>query len=136
MAELIGTPTYQNHVRQLETTDPSHPATWNPNNQALINNDVFLKGRSDFSGLLSDGFLPVAGSSVVSLDEQDRIETVTYKDAGDITTATVTIAYDDLHGGRIDYIEAVIVGPPAMTIRETFSYDGNGEVAGATRTVS
>lgn len=136
MAELTGTPEYQNHVRQLETTDPSHPATWNPNNQALINNDAFFKSRSDASGLFGDGFLPVAGSSEVTLDGQDRIETVTYKDAGDVTTATVTVAYDDLNGGRVDYIEAVIVGPPAMTIRETFSYDGNNEVTGAARTVS
>ncbi|MER2126280.1 hypothetical protein [Solibacillus sp.] len=44
MANLIGTPTYVNVLRQLETTDPAHPNTWNPNYQALINNDAYLKG--------------------------------------------------------------------------------------------
>jgi len=136
MAELTGTPVYQNHVRQLETTDPSHPATWNPNNQVLINNDVLLKSRSDVAGLLGDGFLPVAGSAAITLDAQSRIETVVYKDASAVTTATVTTVYDDENGGRVNYIEAAIVGPPAMTIRITFSYDGNGEPSGATITVS
>ena len=47
MANLEGTPTYQNYVRQLETTDPKHPDTWNPNNQTLINNVVYLKQEQD-----------------------------------------------------------------------------------------
>lgn len=47
MANLTGTPTYQNFVRRLETTDPRHPDTWNPNYQNLINNDVFLKQFAD-----------------------------------------------------------------------------------------
>jgi hypothetical protein len=34
-------------LRQLETTDPKHPNTWNPNYQTLINNDVFLKQFAD-----------------------------------------------------------------------------------------
>jgi hypothetical protein len=62
MADLTGTPEFVDHVRQLESTDPSHPATWNPNNQALINNDAFLKGRTDIAGFLGGGFLPLAGS--------------------------------------------------------------------------
>lgn len=43
MANLTGTASYVNVLRQLESTDPAHPNTWNPNYQALINNDVFLK---------------------------------------------------------------------------------------------
>ncbi|PIC59116.1 hypothetical protein CSV80_00910 [Sporosarcina sp. P12(2017)] len=43
MANLTGTASYVNVLRQLEATDPAHPSTWNPNYQALINNDVFLK---------------------------------------------------------------------------------------------
>lgn len=43
MANLIGTPTYVNILRQLETVDPAHPNTWNPNYQALLNNTAFLK---------------------------------------------------------------------------------------------
>jgi hypothetical protein len=34
-------------LRKLETTDPKHPDTWNPNYQDLINNDVFLKVFAD-----------------------------------------------------------------------------------------
>ena len=41
--ENTGTPIFQDHVRRLETTDPKHPDTWNPNYQTLINNDVYLK---------------------------------------------------------------------------------------------
>lgn len=47
MANLTGTPNYQGFVRQLETTDPKHPDTWNPNYQTLINNDAYLKQRAD-----------------------------------------------------------------------------------------
>ena len=47
MPNLTGTPTYQGFVRQLETTDPKHPDTWNPNYQTLINNDAYLKQRAD-----------------------------------------------------------------------------------------
>jgi hypothetical protein len=136
MAELNGTPVFQEHVRQLEPTDPSHPATWNPNYLTLICNDVFLKARSDISGLLSDGFIPSAGSCQTTFDGDDRISTVVYKNADSETIATVTIAYDDDHGGRVDYVEAVIAGPPALTIRETFSYDGGNNISGSTRTVS
>ncbi|KAB0494019.1 hypothetical protein [Pseudomonas vancouverensis] len=34
-------------LRKLETTDPKHPDTWNPNYQTLIDNDVFLKAFAD-----------------------------------------------------------------------------------------
>jgi len=43
MANLTGISTFKAFLRKLETTDPKHPDTWNPNYQALINNDVFLK---------------------------------------------------------------------------------------------
>ncbi|MBW2599335.1 MAG: hypothetical protein JRC60_04445 [Deltaproteobacteria bacterium] len=43
MANLTGSASYQGYVRRLETTDPKHPDTWNPNYQTLINNDVYLK---------------------------------------------------------------------------------------------
>lgn len=51
MTQIVGSPTYQNNVRQLETTDPKHPSTWNPNYQVLINNDVYLKQQLDELGL-------------------------------------------------------------------------------------
>jgi len=47
MAEFIGTATFKSSVRALQTTDPKHPATWNPNYQQLINNDVYLKQFAD-----------------------------------------------------------------------------------------
>lgn len=49
MADLTGDPngTFTNTVRQLETTDPRHPDTWNPEYQKLITNDVLLKGVQD-----------------------------------------------------------------------------------------
>lgn len=43
MTQLTGTPEFTASVRRLETTDPKHPDTWNPNYQALINNDAYLK---------------------------------------------------------------------------------------------
>lgn len=47
MANLTGSPKFSPAIRQLETTDPKHPDTWNPNYQALINNDAYLKQRAD-----------------------------------------------------------------------------------------
>ena len=47
MANLTGAAIYQDFLRRLETTDPKHPDTWNPNYQALINNDVYLKQEID-----------------------------------------------------------------------------------------
>ncbi len=51
MANITGTPTFQDHVRQLETTDPRHPDTWNPNYNVLINNDVWLREAVESTGL-------------------------------------------------------------------------------------
>jgi hypothetical protein len=45
MANLTGVAAFVSYLRQLETTDPRHPDTWNPNYQLLINNDVYLKQR-------------------------------------------------------------------------------------------
>lgn len=136
MSDLTGTPVYQDHVRQLETTDPAHPATFNPINQHLIDNDVYLKARSDAAGLFSDGFMPVAGSTVYTYDTQGRVDTVVHKDDGDVIIATITLVYDDANGGRVDYLEAVIARPPVQTIRETINYDGNNRITGSTRTIS
>lgn len=49
MADLIGDPngTFVDRVRKLERTDPAEPETWDPIHQALITNDVILKGRVD-----------------------------------------------------------------------------------------
>lgn len=47
MANLDGSAVFQPNVRRLETTDPKHPDTWNPNYQVLVNNDVYLKGQTD-----------------------------------------------------------------------------------------
>lgn len=54
MPNIIGNPNFQDHVRQLETTDPRHPDTWNPNYTALINNDVWLKAAIESTGLSVD----------------------------------------------------------------------------------
>jgi len=42
--DLIGNEngTFRDRVRALETTDPAHPNTWNPQFQDLINNDAIL----------------------------------------------------------------------------------------------
>ena len=135
MANLTGSALYQGNVRQIESTDPSHSATFNPINQVLINNDAFLKGRSDLAGLLGSGFIPIAGGVTFTRDSRNRILTEVYKDSANVTIATITVVYDDTHGGRINYIEAVIVGPPAMTIRKTYAYTGN-QITGNQRTVS
>lgn len=47
MANLSGVAVFKALLRKLETTDPKHPDTWNPNYQDLINNDVFLKAFAD-----------------------------------------------------------------------------------------
>jgi hypothetical protein len=49
MANLTGNPSgpFATVIRQLETTDPAHPNTWNPNYQQLITNDAFLKNLID-----------------------------------------------------------------------------------------
>lgn len=47
MANLDGVALFTAFLRRLEETDPKHPDTWNPNYQALINNDVFLKAFAD-----------------------------------------------------------------------------------------
>jgi YD repeat-containing protein len=49
MANLTGNPSgpFATTLRQLETTDPAHPNTWNPNYQQLITNDAFLKNLID-----------------------------------------------------------------------------------------
>lgn len=47
MSELIAKSAYKNRLRKLQTTDPKHPDTWNPNYQDLLNNDAYLKERAD-----------------------------------------------------------------------------------------
>lgn len=47
MANLIGEAVFTPHVRQLQTTDPKHPDTWNPEFKRLIDNDVWLKQFAD-----------------------------------------------------------------------------------------
>jgi hypothetical protein len=56
MANLNGVAAFVSYLRRLETTDPRHPDTWNPNYQQLINNDVYLKQKveeatADIEGL-------------------------------------------------------------------------------------
>jgi len=51
MADQIGAPgQFLDRVRVLETTDPSHPDTWNPEFKKLIDNDVDLNQRLDVVG--------------------------------------------------------------------------------------
>ncbi len=47
MAQIVGSPVFQDNVRQLEATDLQEPTTWNPNNEILIDNDVYLKQAVD-----------------------------------------------------------------------------------------
>ncbi len=48
MANLTGNPkAFKSTLRKLETTDPKHPDTWNPNYQTLIDNDAYLKQFAD-----------------------------------------------------------------------------------------
>lgn len=49
MADLIGDSNgvFKPAIRKLETTDPRHPDTWNPNYQDLITNAVILKGKQE-----------------------------------------------------------------------------------------
>lgn len=54
MPNIIGNPTFQDRVRLLETTDPRHPDTWNPNYQVLIDNDVWLKAAIESTGMSVD----------------------------------------------------------------------------------
>ncbi len=128
MANIDGNPTFQGHVRQLEPTDPKAPETWNPNYQALINNDVFLA-----IAICGGEIVPAAGGETVTYDGEGRVSTVSY------TTwpvGTKTIVYDDGNGGRIDYVEVVLSSPAAITVRNTYSYDAEGRISGKTRTVS
>ncbi|MQU22135.1 hypothetical protein GHO35_13400 [Pseudomonas helleri] len=55
MANLSGIAVFKALLRKLETTDPKHPDTWNPNYQDLINNDVFLKAFADEVSTARDG---------------------------------------------------------------------------------
>lgn len=47
MTTLIGKNEFKATLRKLQTTDPKHPDTWNPNYQALLNNDIYLKTFAD-----------------------------------------------------------------------------------------
>jgi hypothetical protein len=55
MANLNGSAVFKTFLRKLETTDPKHPDTWNPNYQDLINNDLFLKAFADEVVTARDG---------------------------------------------------------------------------------
>jgi hypothetical protein len=114
MANLTGTPTYQAFIRQLETTDPKHPDTWNPNYQQLINNDAYLKQEiesndSDIATLQGDMAAletsdPVEIKTAVGLDwlyNQNRIAfelfstTYTLRDLQSAISGVITVNGDD-----------------------------------------
>ncbi len=97
----------------------------------LVENTKELDQRLEGLGFLG-GVLPMAGAVAVAYDGNGRVSTMTY--TGN-PAAVVTVVYDDAHGGRVDYVEAVITDPVAATIRETYGYDGSGNVTGVTRTV-
>ena len=79
------------------------------------------------------GFMPLAGTGTIAYDGSGRVSTITY-----ITSpvGVITYVYDDGNGGRIDYVEMVFTDPVAETIRITYSYDGNNNITGFTRTVT
>ena len=114
MADLTGEPTYQDFVRELETTDPAHPDTWNPNFKTLIDNDAYLKQEvesndSDISDLQTEldnlqTSDPVEIKQAVSLDwlyNQNRIafelfsSTYTLRDLQDPIGGVETVKGDD-----------------------------------------
>jgi hypothetical protein len=70
MANLDGSPSYQSFLRQLETTDPKHPDTWNPNYQQLINNDEYLKQEIESN----DADIETLQSDMESLATSDPVE--------------------------------------------------------------
>lgn len=78
-------------------------------------------------------FLPQAGTVAYAYDGSGRVSTITYATS---PVGVVTVVYDDVNGGRVDYIEGVFTDPVAATIRITYSYDGSNNVTGETRTVS
>lgn len=69
MTQLNGIPEFTDSVRRLETTDPKHPDTWNPNYQTLINNDAYLKSALTAAG---EELAEVAGR-IGSLEETSSV---------------------------------------------------------------
>jgi hypothetical protein len=51
MANLTGIAVFKDYLRKLETTDPKHPDTWNPNYQDLLNSTVYLKQEIESTDL-------------------------------------------------------------------------------------
>lgn len=99
---------------------------------SAIENTKEIDQRLDGLAFLGS-FLPKAGTEAVAYDGSGRISTITYATS---PVGVVTYVYDDENGGRIDYVEGVFTDPVAVTIRKTYSYDGDNNITVITRTVS
>lgn len=63
----VSTPAFSESLRALQTTDPAHPDTWNPNYQALLSNDHWLREKVLFA---QDQLNQLLGSDEVSISDQ------------------------------------------------------------------
>jgi len=111
MANIDGTATFQSSVRQLETTDPKHPSTWNPNYQVLINNDVYLKAE-----------IEAAAASIGTLN--GRVDTIEVDSAAALSRA---IRADWLYSSYRIAIELFL---DSWTLIDTGTIDVVATVAG------
>ena len=63
----VDTPQFSETLRELQTTDPAHPDTWNPNYLALLGNDHWLRAQILNNQSRVDDLL---GSDSVSITDQ------------------------------------------------------------------
>lgn len=91
MANLTGNgAAFTSQLRQLETTDPKHPDTWNPNYQTLINNDAYLKERADQVDAARAG-RPTLGDRLTQIESTQQQLDIDYQNA---QTAALKYALD------------------------------------------
>lgn len=102
MAEHIGNPAaFTPSIRVLETTDPKHPDTWNPNYAVLIDNDAYLKARADQVDAAKAGY----GSLDERLDEMAASAEALGPDMQNMSNAAIMMALD-MAGRAHDQIRA------------------------------
>lgn len=90
MTTLTGKNEFKSTLRKLQTTDPKHPDTWNPNYQTLLNNDTFLKQFADEVEEARGG----AGKLGLRLQNLEQTQESLSPDFIDNLTATLKYALD------------------------------------------
>lgn len=116
MANLTGNPkTFKNALRQLETTDPKHPDTWNPNYQTLIDNDAYLKERAD----LVDQAKGDKSSLPERLTDIERTQQMLDVDYQNAEAAALKFALD----------QAALANYTARALREQIQQEGEVTIA-------